>query len=267
MHSLIDALQTANMLHLGLLSAIYAAAAIFSGLSGFGFSAIGALSLVMLPPQLGVPVLMVLSLASQAASFGTLARELRQHSAGWNRRDGLMPYLVGGMLGLPVGLAILTSLDARPLVTGLGLLLMAYAAWSLRKPACAPSKAPATRLRSALLVGAVGGVVGGFAAFPGSAMVVWNGIVGRTKEQSRALTQPYILFMQAVALVQLVALRPQLFDAAFWTLLAIALPGTLLGNRLGVAIYQRTGDLGYRRITLVVLGLAGAGLLLKVALV
>lgn len=266
MHTLIDALQVADNLQLAMLLAIYAVAAVFSGLAGFGFSAIGALSLVVLPPQMGVAALMVLSLASQAASFGSLARELRQHAGAWHRRDGVMPYLVGGVVGLPVGLAILTSLDARPLVTGLGLLLLGYAAWSLRKPSCEALAVPVTSLRCAMLVGAAGGVVGGFAAFPGSALVIWNGIVGRTKAQSRALTQPYILFMQSVALVLLVALRPGLFDTTFWALMALALPGTLLGNQLGVAIYRRTGDRGYRRITLIALGLAGAGLLLKVAL-
>lgn len=117
-----------------------------------------------------------------------------------------------------------------------------------------------------MLVGAGGGIVGGFAAFPGSALVIWNGIVGRTKEQSRALTQPYILCMQVVALVLLAALHPQLFDTTFWTRLAVGLPGTLIGNQLGVAVYRRTGDLGYRRITLIMLGLAGTALLLKLAM-
>ena len=152
-------------------------------------------------------------------------------------------------------------------MAGLGLLLVGYAAWSLRAPARAAMAVPASSLRSAMLVGAVGGVVGGFAAFPGSALVIWNGVVGRTKEQSRALTQPYILCMQVVALVLLAALQPALFGTTFWTLLMVALPGTLIGNQLGVAVYRRTGDMGYRRITLFMLGLAGAGLLLKLALV
>ncbi len=270
MSTLIDTLHLADIASVPLLVAIYAAAAVFSGLSGFGFSAVGALSLIVLPPPLGVALLMVLSVAAQAFSYGSLATELRPHRGAWHRRDGVMPYLVGGVIGLPVGLALLTSLGARPLMAGLGLLLVVYAGWSLRRPAGAvlqaQVRARVSSVRSALLVGAAGGVVGGFAAFPGSALVVWNGIVGRTKEQSRALTQPYILFMQVLALLLLVAVRPQLFDATFWALLAVALPGTLLGNGLGVAIYRRTGDLGYRRITLIALGLSGAGLLLKVAL-
>ena len=202
MPTLIDIAYVADIHSVLLLAAIYVVAAFFSGLSGFGFSAIGALSLVMLPPQLGVPVLMVLSVASQALSYGSLARELRQHAGAWYRHDGVMPYLAGGVFGLPFGLAILSCLDARPLMAGLGILLVGYAAWSLSAPARAAIAVPTSSLRSAMLVGAVGGVMGGFAAFPGSALVIWNGIVGRTKEQSRALTQPYILCMQLVALAQ-----------------------------------------------------------------
>src|SRR5437762_1931003 len=40
-------------------------AGLTSGLSGFGFSAVGAASLVLLPPVLGVPLLQALSTANQ----------------------------------------------------------------------------------------------------------------------------------------------------------------------------------------------------------
>jgi uncharacterized membrane protein YfcA len=251
---------------LAALAGIYSTAAVFSGLSGFGFSAIGCLSLLVLPPQLGIALLMALSLATQASSFGSLWPELRQHALPWSRRDGVVPYLAGGTLGMPAGLAVLSLLGARELTVALGLLLVAYAGWSLLKPAALRlGDTRPSRWRS-FLVGAVGGVVGGFSAFPGSALVVWNGLVGVSKEQGRALTQPFILWMQVVGLVLVTVMRPRLFDAAFWLVFAAALPAALLGNALGVAIYRRTGDVGYRRITFAALGLTGAGLVLKVLL-
>ena len=185
MPTLVDPGYLADVATLPLLAAIYAVAAVFGGLCGFGFSAVGAVSLTLLPPPIGVALLMALSATAQATSFGSLAGELRLHARSWYRRDGVMPYLAGGVLGLPVGLAILTSLGARPLLAGLGVLLLAYAAWSLRRPRVPGTGAAVSSMRSAMLVGAAGGVVGGFAAFPGSALVVWNGIVGRTKQQKR----------------------------------------------------------------------------------
>ena len=248
------------------LAAIYTAAAVFSGLSGFGFSAIGCLSLTVLPPQLGVAVLMGLSLLTQATSFGSLWREMRRHAAPWHRRDGVLPYLAGGTVGMPIGLQILAGVDPRELTVGLGLLLIAYAGWSLLKPATLRLAVHAPSMPRAFLVGAAGGIVGGFSAFPGSAMVVWNSLLSRGKQEGRALTQPYILWMQTVGLALLATLRPELFSHTFWMISLAAAPAVLLGNLLGVAIYRRTGDVGYRSITLVALGIAGLGLLLKVAL-
>jgi hypothetical protein len=46
----------------------------------------------------------------------------------------------------------------------------------------------------------------------------------------------------------------------------VSAPIALACNQAGVAIYRRTGDVGYRTITLLALGASGMGLLLKVAL-
>lgn len=266
MQQMLAALPTSDVGSLIMLGAIYGLAGIVSGLSGFGFSAIGCLSLIALPPQLAIAMLMALSLATQTSSFTTLWPALRGHLLPLSRRDGVLPYMAGGVLGLPIGLGVLEVFRASELLVGLGVLLVSYSVWSLAKPAALVLESGAHRLKSAVLVGVVGGVVGGFSAFPGSALVVWNGLVGTSKERGRALTQPYILFMQIAGLALLLGLRPQVFGGPFLTLFVAALPVALLGNRLGVSIFHRTGDLGYRKITLVTLGLAGLGLILKGAL-
>ena len=248
-----------------LLALIYTVAAVFSGLSGFGFSAIGCLSLAIVPPQLGIAMLMGLSLFTQLLSLRSLWGELRAHVGPWHRPDGPLPYLSGGTLGMPAGLAVLASLPSARLTIGLGVLLIAYAAWSLCAPARRPGGVAPSRARS-FAIGALGGLVGGFSAFPGSALVVWAGLAGLGKEHSRALTQPFILWMQVLGLALLLATRPGLFDRGFWIVFALVLPAALLGNRLGIAIYRRTGDLGYRRVTYAALGIAGLGLIVRVAL-
>ncbi|MBK1714407.1 sulfite exporter TauE/SafE family protein [Rubrivivax gelatinosus] len=266
MHTLIDAWVLFAPTTLLLLSLIYLVAATFSGLSGFGFSAIGCLSLILLPAQVGVALLMALSLVTQASSYGSLRAEMRHHGGRWQRPDGVLPFLVGGTAGMPFGLAILAEFGGRGLTAALGVLLVAYAAWSLLKPAALQLRKRHPSARAGLLVGAVGGIVGGFSAFPGSALVVWNGLTGVSKERGRALVQPFVLWMQLVGLSLLLATRPQMFDRSFVFLFVTALPAALLGNRLGVGIYRRTGDRGWRRFTFWALGLSGAGLVMKVAL-
>lgn len=249
------------------LAGIYLTASIFSGLSGFGFSAIGCLSLLVLPPQHGIAMLMGLSLTTQASSIRSLWPELRRHALPLNRHDGVLPYLAGGTIGMPGGLAILSLLGARELTVTLGVLLIGYSGWSLLNAGGKRVDAKEVSRWDSFLVGAAGGIVGGFSAFPGAALVVWNGLRGIGKTQGRALTQPYILWMQVVGISLFVVTRPRLFDASFWEVFALALPMALLGNALGVAIYRRTGDRGYRRITLAALGLTGGGLVLKAMIV
>jgi len=203
MTSLCALIACSDFPSLAALLTIYAVAAVLSGLSGFGFSAIGCLSFAVLSPELAVAMLMGLSLLTQA--FGAAAL--------W--------------------------------------------AGARREP-------NATR---SFFVGAAGGLVGGFSAFQGSALVVWNARAGAGKEQGRALTQALILSMQVVGLALLLARHPALFGLGFWRLFVVAAPLALVGNRLGIAIYRRTGDTSYRRVTLFALGAAGFGLLVQIALV
>jgi len=244
-----------------LLGAIYAASAVFSGLSGFGFSAIGALTLCVIPPQLGICALMVLSVFTQAMSLRSLRSEVRMHNARW--QTGFVPYALGGVLGLPVGLEILAHMPTRALVCALGLLLVAYSLYSAFKPRSLRLAARDTTLGGALAVGAIGGVVGGFSAFPGSALVVWNGLKNVPKEQGRALTQPFILVMQVVALSIVACARPAVFDERLAALLLPALPLAWAGNRLGIEIYRRTSQVDYRTVTLAALAVSGLSLVAK----
>ena len=62
---------------IALLVVILAASALMSGLSGFGFSAVGALCLIVLPPNVGVPLLMTLSAANQVMSLRQLKADMK----------------------------------------------------------------------------------------------------------------------------------------------------------------------------------------------
>lgn len=244
---------------------IYASAAVMSGLSGFGFSAVGALSLIYLPPTIAISMLMMLSLATQALSFSSLWGELRSYSQPWYRPDGVLPYCVGGVLGMPVGIQIMAVVDAKDLMIAFGLLLVLYSGYSLLKPA--PSSfQDATGWRSSLLVGACGGCIGGFTAFPGSILVIWTSLIGASKERGRALTQPFVFFMQLVGLAVIAVTRPQIFNGQLLTLFAAMVPLALIGSWVGVVIYRRTNQVNYRNICFAALGLSGLGLLLKLGL-
>lgn len=243
-----------------LLAVILGASALMSGLSGFGFSAIGALSLWLLPPKLGVPLLMALSTANQLMSLGQLKADLKPVREWWP--DGPTPYLLGGFLGVPVGLSILHSLPTSSLMLLFGGFLVIYAAYSMLKPDSLHVEIKGGPASSGV-VGFIGGVIGGFTAFPGAAVVVWSGLRQLPKTESRSIVQPYILGLQIVSLTLLAIQHPQTFGPTFWTLLAICVPIVLPGTLLGVSLYKSLSDINFRRVTFLLLGTSGLGLLLK----
>jgi uncharacterized membrane protein YfcA len=118
---------------------------------------------------------------------------------------------------------------------------------------------------AASLVGVVGGVIGGFTAFPGAAVVVWSGLRRLPKRESRSIVQPYILGLQLVSLAMLAVKHPETFDRTYWALLIITVPIVLPCTLLGVNLYKSLSDVNFRRITFMLLGTSGLGLLIKAA--
>jgi uncharacterized protein len=254
---------------LAVLGCIYGCASVFGGLTGFGFSALGSLSLIYLPKTDGIALLMLLSILIQSASLLVLNQS--HHTSGKaNETHVLLPLLMGGVLGLPLGLTLLEKLDAKNLMAVLGVLLLVYSLWSIWHASVHPSNSrvdSADSTKQPFLkmfgLGVLSGILGGFAAFPSAAIVVWNSLRGASKEQSRALTGPCILFMQLVGFLLLCMSSQTVFGPDFWQICLIVAPLALLGNQLGLRIYNKTGDRGYRQITLMALGLIGMSLSVK----
>lgn len=233
---------------------------IMSGLSGFGFSAIGAVSLLFLPPVLQVPLFQALSTGNQFLSIGQLREEMPKSMK--ELRAGPGPCLLGGLVGVPIGIWLLFHLPAARLMAIFGLLLTAYAAFSLLKPASLKLRGYDSRWWGAG-IGLLGGVVGGFTAFPGAAVVVWTGLRGLPKAQHRAIVQPYIILSQIYSLVLVALLHPAYLDARFWLLLVLSLPVVVPGTLTGLAIYRRTSDVNFKRVSFLLLGISGISLLAK----
>jgi uncharacterized membrane protein YfcA len=112
-------------------------------------------------------------------------------------------------------------------------------------------------------VGAAGGVIGGFSAFPGSMPVVYLGLRGMSKAQTRGITQPHILALQLVSLGILAFTRPAVFNVQFWLLWVAALPAVLFGSSAGVSLYRSMSEVNFRCATLILLIISGVSLLGK----
>jgi uncharacterized protein len=77
--------------------------------------------------------------------------------------------------------------------------------------------------------------------------------------------QPYILGLQLLSLGMLAIQHPETFDSTYWRLLTLMLPVVLPGTLLGVSLYRSLSDINFRRVTFMLLGTSGLGLLVKAA--
>ena len=246
---------------IAILSLILFVSGFMSGLAGFGFAALGSLSILLLPPKQAIPLLMALSIANQLLSLWKLRKDMPKS---WNEiwPKGPGPAVLGGVVCVPLGIYLLHHLREEQLMVMIGSLLTIYSIYSLFKP---------TRIKlqgfdgpiTGMIVGGLGGIICGFAAVPGITIVVWTGLRSMPKQATRSIVQPYILILQAIALLYNAILHPDIFGHEFWKLLAVTIPAVLAGTLCGVLLYQRISDMNFHRISFILLGVTGTGILLK----
>jgi uncharacterized membrane protein YfcA len=226
--------------------------AIVQGFSGFAFSAVaGAILLQVQAPGLAIPLLMVCSLLIQAFVLVRLRTALSM--------QGSLPYLVGGAGGVILATLVFDRIDPNVFRHCFGAFLMAYALSTVLRPKSALLTAKARPVGHAA-VGFAGGLVGGLTAMPGAVLAIWCDAHAMPKIAQRAVVQPFITAMQSLALVFLFLKAP---DAPVAVLhhLPFALPALFAGATLGLFLFGKVSDLGFRRAISALLFVSGIALL------
>lgn len=228
------------------------AAGFANGLSGTGY-ALMALGfwLQAMSPLTAAPLAALCGLAGHVQSLPTIWKGVH-----WPR---LWPMLVAGIIGVPIGTMLLGHVRPQPLKVGVGILLVVYSGWMafVRRP---PVVSGGGRLADAA-VGFTGGVMGGMASISGPAPAIWAQLRGFGKTEQRGVNQPYNMSILLLAFVS--AAIAGLLDRTFLVWAAICVPTTLIGARIGLALYGRVNDVQFRRIILALLGLSGATLIVS----
>lgn len=252
-----DRLGPPAALHLAAVMLIVFLAALVSAVVGFAFSGLCG---PLLRPWIGDPVEAVVIMAVASIGIQCLMVWRLRQALEWRP---LLPFLLGGLATLPLGVHLLLHLPPGAYGGALGAGLLAYGGWMLLAPP--PRPVPAWLIRpGAVLAGAVGGITGGLAAFPAALVVIWCGRLGWSKTRQRAVFQPYILVMQVATLGLIRVMGPPDATpaAAFDPLVLAPLPPALLGAMIGLRLFQRLSDRGFARAVNLLLIAAGAGLVL-----
>ena len=166
----------------------------------------------------------------------------------------LWPFLLGGIAGVPIGVAALDRIETETFRAAVGLFLIGYCAVTLlsrRLPIVDRGGRPADGA-----VGFAGGILGGAAGLSGALPTVWCGLKGWGKAEQRAIYQPFNLAILTWALVSYAVGGVLTEEVGRLTL--ICLPGTVLGVWLGVKAYGRVDDRQFRLIVLWLLLASGS---------
>ena len=167
----------------------------------------------------------------------------------------LWPFLIGGAVGIPIGISLLTLSDPGVLKHGLGFFLLAYGLFALFAPRL-PHVPHGGRLADGI-VGFLGGILGGLGGFSGVLPTIWAQLRGWSKETIRGVCQPFIFLAQLTSLALLGGIA---VDSASVLMFAVTIPALAAGSWVGWLIYGRLDERRFRQVLAGLLAASGLGL-------
>jgi len=169
----------------------------------------------------------------------------------------LWPFVLGGLVGIPIGVHFLAHTDTATLKATLGVFLLAFGTYALTAPRLHTVTAGGRPADAG--VGFIGGVLGGLGGYSGVLPTIWTQLRGWPKQKARGVYQPYVIVMHGVALAGILWVA---FDRIAVVMLLAVLPPLLLGTWIGWRLYGRLNDLRFRQALAILLIVSGATLVL-----
>jgi uncharacterized protein len=217
-----------------------------SGLAGFG-TALMALGiwLYVVTPDVAVQLVLVCSVIAQTWTLPSI----------WRAIDFKLvtPFVVGGLVGVPIGTLLVAYADPRLFKLGVGILLLVFPAalYFQRRPMALTIGGRVADTG----IGFAGGVLGGLAGLSGPIPILWASVRGWGKDERRAMFQTFNwTILTAAFCVQ--AGSGMVTRETLWLTLMV-LPGTIGGAWLGTRAYHALSDGNFRDVVLGLLFLSG----------
>jgi uncharacterized membrane protein YfcA len=220
-----------------------------SGLAGFAMGfVVSGIWLHILTPVQTTGLIVGYGLLTQGYGVWKL-----RHALAWK---SIAPFMVGGLIGVPIGTSLLTYLNPAYLRSGVGVLLLIYGTYGLAQPTLKPL--PSNEL-SDTSIGLANGILAGLTGLPGFIITVWCQLRGWKKDVQRAIFQPVMLTAILANVVSLGVAGA--ITADMLRLYLIGLPAMVAGLWVGFKLYGKLDDAAFRKVILVLLLIAGLGLM------
>ena len=233
-----------------IVSAGAAVAGFVQGLSGFAFGLIAmGIWAWALDPVLAGPLVVFGSLIGQLLAIGSMGRTMNPWRAA--------PFVVGGILGVPLGVALLRYIDPLVFKASVGLLLVVWCPIMLFARAL-PRIGWGGKWADAG-VGWIGGIMGGLGGLTGPAPILWATLRGWDRHAQRGVFQVFNICMHSLTLTMYVISGTVPRRAL--PLFAVMVPAMLIPSIAGYRLYHRVSDIVFRRVVLGLLTASGAVLI------
>ena len=223
------------------------AAGFVQGLSGFAFSLV-ALSIWAwgIEPTLAAPLAVFGSLIGQLVTW-PLTRRGFEFAKLW-------PFLIGGLIGVPLGMLALHSLDPRGFRLALGVFLLLYCPIALFLPADLQVRFGGRWADAG--IGMIGGAMGGLGGMSGSIPALWANLRGWDKDIQRGVMQVFNIAMHTTTLTGYF-LAGSIITASTLGWFAIIAPALAIPALIGAMLFHRLDALAFRRLVLGLLLISG----------
>jgi uncharacterized membrane protein YfcA len=224
--------------------------ALVAGLSGFAFGLVAAsIWLYILSPVQTATLIVAFGLIVQGYSVWKLRRALD-----WRK---LWPFVIGAAVGVPVGVTLLTWANPHSVRVGVGIFLIVYSLYAFFRPAVKPITGGGAAADAG--IGFLNGVLGGMTGLAGILVTIWSGLRGWPKDVQRSVFQPVAVSIFVMSALWLGAKGTVTTETI--KLFVIGLPFLIAGTWLGLKLFGRLNEAGFRKVILALLFASGAVLL------
>ncbi|WP_025772524.1 sulfite exporter TauE/SafE family protein [Thioalkalivibrio sp. HK1] len=241
--------QTIIWLVLGAISGSF-----INGLTGTG-TALFALGfyLVALPPLQAVAIVALMSVLAGLQGLWVVRAAIRSNL------PRLARFLLPALIGVPLGVGLLASIDAGTLRLAIATLLIVHGVYFGFR-----TTLPRFRARTPIIdgvIGFIGGLFGGAASVSGAIPSLWLSLRPWPKAKVRAVLQPFNVVVLAMT-VGLLFFQGAYNERAIHALL-ITIPIGFVSAQAGIFVFRRIGDTTFRRLLIGLSLLMGIGIALQ----
>jgi uncharacterized membrane protein YfcA len=220
-----------------------------SGVSGFAMGlVVSGVWLHIISPGQNALLIILCGLVTQGSGIWRV-----RHAINWRV---VLPFIIGGAIGVPVGTALLTAVDQSTLRVSMGVLLILYSTYMLARPALAVAHGG---VPADFAVGAANGLIGGLTGLGGIAVTIWCQLRGGPKDKQRAIFQPVMFATFVMSAISMAFTGAYTLETM--KLYAFALPALMIGIWCGIKLYGKLDDAAFRRVILILLLASGVSLI------